>query len=318
MIKRAFGSTGLMVSALGLGCNNFGRRLDLERTRTVVDQAIAAGINFLDTADVYGDRGGSETLLGAILGNRRKDVILATKFGLPMDDEGRLAGGSRRYVLSAVEASLKRLKTEWIDLYYLHRPDPATPIEETLGALDELVRQGKVRFAGCSNLPGPQLADAMEVARTKKRAPFVAAQDEYNLLSREIETGLVPVIERLGLTLVPYFPMASGLLTGKYRRGQPMPIGSRLSDPRLSARFANEQNLEVVERLKAFCAERGRTMLELAFGWLLARPYVASVIAGATAPEQVRQNADALGQLTADEIAALDRITARPAASQAR
>ena len=310
MIKRAFGSTGLMVSALGLGCNNFGRRLDLERTRTVVDQAIAAGINFLDTADVYGDRGGSETLLGAILGNRRKDVILATKFGLPMDDEGRLAGGSRRYVLSAVEASLKRLKTEWIDLYYLHRPDPATPIEETLGALDELVRQGKVRFAGCSNLPGPQLADAMEVARTKKRAPFVAAQDEYNLLSREIETGLVPVIERLGLALVPYFPLASGLLTGKYRKGQPMPTGTRLSDPRFSARFANERNFEVVERLAAFCAERGRTMLELAFGWLLARPYVASVIAGATAPEQVRQNAGALGwQLTADEIAAVDWIT---------
>ena len=272
--------------------------------------ADAAAAGFFDTADVYGDRGGSETLLGAILGNRRKDVILATKFGLPMDDEGRLAGGSRRYVLSAVEASLKRLKTEWIDLYYLHRPDPATPIEETLGALDELVRQGKVRFAGCSNLPGPQLADAMEVARTKKRAPFVAAQNEYNLLSREIETGLVPVIERLELALIPYFPLASGLLTGKYRKGQPMPTGARLSDPRLSARFANEQNLEVVERLAAFCAERGRTMLELAFGWLLARPYVASVIAGATAPEQVRQNAGALGwQLTADEIAAVDWIT---------
>ena len=312
MIKRPFGSTGLMVSALGLGCNNFGRRLDLERTRTVVDSAIEAGINFLDTADVYGDRGGSETLLGAILGNRCKDVILATKFGLPMDDAGRLAGGSRRYVLSALEASLKRLKTEWIDIYYLHRPDSATPIEETLGALDELVRQGKVRFAGCSNLPGPQLADAMEIARTKKLAPLVAAQDEYNLLSRQIETSLVPVIERMGLALVPYFPLASGLLTGKYRKGQPMPAGTRLSDPRLSARFANEQNLEVVERLAAFCAERGRTMLELAFGWLLARPYVASVIAGATAPEQVRRNADALGwQLTADEIAAVDRITAR-------
>jgi aryl-alcohol dehydrogenase-like predicted oxidoreductase len=312
MIKRAFGSTGLMVSALGLGCNNFGRRLDLEKTRAVVDSAIAAGINFFDTADVYGDRGGSETLLGVTLGNRRKDVILATKFGLPMDDEGRLAGGSRRYVSSAVEASLKRLKTEWIDIYYLHRPDPATPIEETLGALDELVRQGKVRFAGCSNLPGPQLADAMEVARAKKLAPFVAAQDEYNLLSREIETSLVPVIERSGLALVPYFPLASGLLTGKYRKGLPMPTGTRLSDPRFSVRFANEQNFDVVERLVTFCAERGRTMLELAFGWLLARPYVASVIAGATAPEQMRQNADALGwQLTADEIAAVDRITAR-------
>jgi aryl-alcohol dehydrogenase-like predicted oxidoreductase len=217
MIKRSFGSTGLMVSALGLGCNNFGGRLDLGKTRTVVDSAIEAGINFFDTADVYGDRGGSETLLGVTLGNRRKDLILATKFGLPMDDEGYLAGGSRRYVLSAVEGSLKRLKTEWIDIYYLHRPDPATPIEETLGALDELVRQGKIRFAGCSNLPAPQLADAMEVARTKKIALFVAAQDEYNLLTRGIETSLVPVIERFGLALVPYFPLASGLLTGRYR-----------------------------------------------------------------------------------------------------
>jgi aryl-alcohol dehydrogenase-like predicted oxidoreductase len=312
MIKRSFGRTGLMVSALGLGCNNFGRQLDLAKTRSVVDSAIEAGINFFDTADVYGNRGGSETLLGATLGSRRKDVILATKFGLPMDDEGRLAGGSRGYILSAVEASLKRLKTEWIDVYYLHRPEPATPVEETLGALDELVRQGKVRFAGCSNLPGPQLAVAMELARTKKLAAFVAAQDEYNLLSREIETGLAPVIEQLGLALVPYFPLASGLLTGKYRKGRPMPTGTRLSDPRFSARFANEQNIEVVERLAAFCAERGRTVLELAFGWLFAHPYVASVIAGATASEQVRQNADALGwQLTADEIAAVDRIIAR-------
>jgi aryl-alcohol dehydrogenase-like predicted oxidoreductase len=178
----------------------------------VIDSAIEAGINFFDTADVYGDRGGSETLLGATLGTRRKDVILATKFGLPMDDEGRLAGGSRRYVWSAMEASLKRLKTEWIDIYYFHRPDPATPIDETLAALDELARQGKARFAGCSNLAGPQLADATEVARTKKLAPFVAAQDEYNLLSREIETSLVPVIERLGLALVPYFPVGERIV----------------------------------------------------------------------------------------------------------
>jgi aryl-alcohol dehydrogenase-like predicted oxidoreductase len=312
MIKRALGSTGLAVSALGLGCNNFGMRLDLDKTRAVVEAATEVGINFIDTADVYGDRGGSERLLGTALGTRRKDFILATKFGLPMDPGGRLQGGSRSYVLSAVEASLKRLKTEWIDIYYLHRPDPATPIEETLGALDELVRQGKVRYAGCSNLPGPEVADAMNLARTKKLAGFVAVQDEYNLLSREIETSLVPVIERFGLALVPYFPLASGLLTGKYRKGQPMPTGTRLSDPRFSARFANEQNLEMVERLAAFCAQRGRTTLDLAFGWLLARPYVASVIAGATTPEQVRQNAGALRwQLTADEIAAVELITAR-------
>ena len=312
MIKRAFGSTGLQVSALGLGCNNFGGRIDLETTRRVVDAAIAVGINFIDTADAYGNRGGSETLLGETLGSRRKDLILATKFGLPMDETGRLKGGSRAYVMTAVEASLKRLKTDWIDVYYLHRPDPATPIEETLRALDDLVRQGKVRFSGCSNLSAPQLADAMEIGLAKKLSPFVAAQDQYNLLSRGIETELVPVIERYRLALVPYFPLASGLLTGKYRKGQPMPPGTRLSDPRLSARFATDENYPIVEELAAFCAERGRTMLELAFGWLLSRRYVASVIAGATSPEQVRQNAGALGwQMTQDEIAAIDRITAK-------
>jgi aryl-alcohol dehydrogenase-like predicted oxidoreductase len=312
MIKRAFGSSGLAVSALGLGCNNFGIRLDLEGTRAVVDAAIDAGINFIDTADAYGNRGGSETLLGATLGNRRKDLILATKFGLPMDHEGRLKGGSRGYVMAAIEASLKRLKTDWIDIYYYHRPDPATPIEETLGALDDLVRQGKIRFAGCSNLPGPQLADATELTRAKGMAPFAAAQDQYNLLSREIEATLVPVIAQYGIALVPYFPLASGLLSGKYRKGRPMPTGTRLSDVRFSARFVNEENFEMIERLAAFCAERGRTLLELAFGWLLARPYVASIIAGATTAQQLRQNAGALSwRPTADEIAALDRITAK-------
>jgi aryl-alcohol dehydrogenase-like predicted oxidoreductase len=312
MIKRAFGSTGLQVSALGLGCNNFGGRIDLETTRRVVDAAIAVGIDFIDTADAYGNRGGSETLLGETLGSRRKDLILATKFGLPMDETGRLQGGSRAYVMTAVEASLKRLKTDWIDVYYLHRPDPATPIEETLRALDDLVRQGKVRFSGCSNLSAPQLANAMEIALAKELAPFVAAQDQYNLLSREIETELVAVIERYRLALVPYFPLASGLLTGKYRKGQAMPPGTRLSDPRLSARFLNDENYSIVEELAAFCAEHGRTMLELAFGWLLSRRYVASIIAGATSPEQVRQNAGAIGwQMTQDEIAAVDRITAK-------
>jgi aryl-alcohol dehydrogenase-like predicted oxidoreductase len=310
MIMRAFGSTGLAVSALGLGCNNFGGRLDFEKTKAVVDAAIEAGVNFIDTADAYGNRGGSETFLGATLGSRRKNLILATKFGL--DHEGRVKGGSRAYVMSAVDASLNQLKTDWIDVYYYHRPDPATPIEETQGALDDLVRQGKIRFPACSNLPGPQLAAAMELARIKKIAPFVAAQDHYNLLSPEIETALVPVIARYGMALVPYFPLARGLLTGKYRKGQPMPAGARLSDPRYAARFVNEESLEVIERLAAFCEERGRTMLELAFGWLLARPYVASVIAGATSPEQLRQNVGALGwQMTADEIAAVDRITER-------
>jgi aryl-alcohol dehydrogenase-like predicted oxidoreductase len=277
----------------------------------VVDAAIAAGITFIDTADVYGNRGGSERLLGETLGTRRKDVVLATKFGLPMDEAGRLKGASRAYVTTAVEQSLKRLKTEWIDLYYLHRPDPATPIEETLRALEDLVRQGKVRFTGCSNLSGPQLADSFEIARAQKLQPFAAAQDEYNLLSRRIEADLLPVIERHGMALVPYFPLASGLLTGKYRKGQPIPSGMRLSEQRFSARFMSEANVAVVEKLAIFCAERGRTMLQLAFGWLLSRSCVASIIAGATSPEQVQQNADALGwQMTAEELAAVDRIAA--------
>ena len=312
MITRPFGSTGLTLSALGLGCNNFGRRLDLEATRRVVDAALAAGITFIDTADVYGDRGGSERLLGETLGSRRKNVVLATKFGLPMDETGGLKGASRAYVMTAVEASLKRLKTDWIDLYYLHRPDPATPIEETLGALDDLVRQGKVRFAGCSNLSGAQLADSIKIARERKHAGFAAAQDEYSILARGIEADLVPVIERHGLALIPYFPLASGLLTGKYRKGRPIPPGTRLAEARSSTRFMNEKNIDVVERLAAFCAERGRTLLELAFGWLLSRRCIASVIAGATSPEQVQQNAGALSwQLTAQEIAAVDRITAQ-------
>jgi aryl-alcohol dehydrogenase-like predicted oxidoreductase len=312
MIKRPFGSTGLALSALGLGCNNFGRRLDFEGTRRVVDAAFAAGITFIDTADVYGNAGGSERLLGETLGSRRKDVVLATKFGLPMDEAGSLKGASRAYVMTAVEASLKRLKTDWIDVYYLHRPDPATPIEETLRALDDLVRQGKVRFTGCSNLSGPQLADSIKIAREQELVAFAAAQDEYSLLSRGIEADLVPVLERHGLALVPYFPLASGMLTGKYRKGQPIPSGTRLSEPRSSSRFMSEKNVATVEQLAAFCAERGRTMLELAFGWLLSRGAIASVIAGATSPEQVCQNAGALGwQLTADEIAAVDRITAQ-------
>jgi aryl-alcohol dehydrogenase-like predicted oxidoreductase len=316
MMKRLFGSTGLQVSALGLGCNNFGGRLDGEKSRIVVEAALAAGITFIDTADVYGNSGGSETLLGSVLGDRRKDIILATKFGLPMDNEGRLKGGSRAYVTSAIEASLKRLRTEWIDIYYFHRPDPVTPIEETLAALDALVRQGKVRFIGCSNFSEPQLTGALAVADAKRLAPFVTTQDEYSVLARDIETALLPAIERRHLALVPYFPLASGLLSGKYRKGKPMPAGTRLAGARFSDRFVNDENFAIVDRLAAFCAERGRSLLELAFAWLLAKPVVATVIAGATSPEQVRANAAGLGwTLSADEIATVDRISARPDAS---
>ncbi len=311
MLRRPFGGTGIEVSALGLGCNNFGIRLDLAQTQRVVDAAIDAGITFFDTADTYGNRGGSETLLGAALGARRKNVILATKFGLPMDDEGRLKGGSRAYVTNAVEASLRRLNTDWIDVYFYHRPDPSTPVEETLRALDDLLRHGKVRFAGCSNQSGTQLADAMEIARTNELTPFAVAQDQYNLLSRQIEAALIPAIQRYGLALIPYFPLASGMLTAKYRKGEPMPTGTRLSNPRYSERFLNGRNFEIVEQLAAFCAARGRSLLQLAFAWLLTKPHVATIIAGASTPEQLRQNADALGwRMTAEEIAAVDKITA--------
>jgi aryl-alcohol dehydrogenase-like predicted oxidoreductase len=317
MMKRPFGGTGIEVSALGLGCNNFGGRLAAEKSKAVVHAALDAGITFIDTADVYGNRGGSETVLGAVLGGHRKEVFLSTKFGIPMDDEGRLKGGSRAYVMRAIEASLRRLRTDWVDVYYVHRPDPETPIEETLAVLDDLKRQGKARFAGCSNFSGPQLAEALEIAGAKRLAPFVAAQDEYSLLSRGIEPELLPAVERHGLALIPYFPLASGLLTGKYRKGQPVPPGTRLAGAnfagaRFADRFLNDDNLEIVERLAAFCSERGRTLLELAFAWLLAKPHVATVIAGATSPEQVRQNAAALGwQLAKDDIAAVVCITAR-------
>jgi aryl-alcohol dehydrogenase-like predicted oxidoreductase len=312
MLLREFGTTALRVSAVGLGCNNFGMRLDRPATANVVHAALDAGITLLDTADIYGNRGASETLLGEALGARRKDIVLVTKFGLPMDDSGRRQGGSRRYVLEAVEASLRRLNTDWIDVYYFHRPDPKTPIEETLRALDELVRAGKVRHIGCSNFSAAQIDAAQEVAQQKGLRPFVAAQDQYSLLAREIERDLLPAVARHRLALLPYFPLASGMLSGKYRLGRPLPAGTRLSHPRYSDRVLNDENLRVVERLEQFCAARGRTLLQLAFAWLLAKPVVASVIAGASTPEQVRQNADATGwQLGADEVAAIDRMTRR-------
>jgi aryl-alcohol dehydrogenase-like predicted oxidoreductase len=310
MKQRRFGTTGLQVSAVGLGCNNFGIRLDRAATAAVVHAALDAGVTLFDTADIYGNRGDSETLLGQALGARRKDIVLVTKFGLPMDDSGRRQGGSRRCVLEAAEASLRRLATDWIDVYYYHRPDPKTPIEETLGALDELVRAGKVRHIGCSNFSSAQIDAAQAAARAKALPAFVTAQDQYSLLARGIERDLLPALERHRLALLPYFPLASGMLSGKYRLGRPVPAGTRLSNPRYSDRVLNDANLRIVERLEQVCAARGRTLLELAFGWLLAKPLVASVIAGASTPDQVRQNAAATGwALTPDEIAEADRIT---------
>jgi aryl-alcohol dehydrogenase-like predicted oxidoreductase len=307
---RNLGRSGLRVSAVGLGCNNFGGRIDLEASRRVVHRALDLGITLFDTADVYGERGGSETCLGEILGPRRKDIVLASKFGMPMDDAEQLKGGSRRYIVSAVEASLKRLRTDWLDLYQLHRADPLTPIEETLRALDDLVRAGKVRYVGCSNLPAWQVTEAVWTARQIGVEGFVSCQDEYSLLVRGAETELMPAMRRYGLGLLPYFPLASGLLTGKYQRNAPMPADARLTKTqRLADRYLTDANWPKVERLADFCAARGHGLLELAFSWLLARDPVASVIAGATKPEQIEQNVAAAGwKLGAEELAAIDAL----------
>ncbi len=305
METRSIGS--LEVSVVGLGCNNFGRRLDAAQTPAVVDAALDAGITFFDTADVYGG-GQSETFIGQALGQRRNAVVIATKFGNPMEGQG--SGASRAYIQKAVEASLRRLGTDYIDLYQLHRPDPHTPIAETLGALNEVVQAGKVREIGCSNFSVEQL----RAAEAAGAARFVSVQNEYSLLKREPEQGVLAECERTGMAFLPYFPLASGLLTGKYRRGQPVPKGSRLAGSPNAANQLNEHNLAIVEALIQFAEARGHTILELAVSWLLARPVVASVIAGATKPEQVRANAGAAAwRLTDAELGEIDRIVGQPA-----
>lgn len=311
MEYRSLGSSGLKVSLVGLGCNNFGMRLGVDETRAVVDKAIECGITLFDTADVYGGRGGSEEQLGEILGPRRKDIVLATKFALPMDDDGKKAGASRRYIVQAVEDSLRRLKTDWIDLYQQHMFDPATPMEETLRALDDLVTQGKVRYIGCSNVPAWQIVEADWIGSTQGRVGFVSCQDEYNLLNREIERELFPVMRRYGPSLLPYFPLASGLLTGKYRAAD-MPEGARLTvNPRFANRdYVNERNWKIVEQLRGFSDERGISMLDVAFGWLAEKDVTASIIAGATSPEQIEANVAAAGWTpTEQEQVTLDELT---------
>ena len=311
MQTRKLGAAGPEVSLVGLGGNNFGGRIDLAASRLVVNKALDLGITLIDTADSYGNRGGSEEVLGTILGPRRKDIVLATKFGLPMDDAGTLKGASRRYIIHAIEASLRRLKTDWIDLYQLHRPDPQTPIEETLRTLDELVKSGKVRSIGCSNLSAAQLEQAQAVAQRHGLASFVCCQDEYSLLERDLEKDRLPVMRKHGLSLLPYFPLASGLLTGKYKNGAALPAGSRLArSPRHADDLLNARNWRIVDALGAFAAKRGHTLLELAMSWLASRPFIASIIAGATRPEQVEQNVAAVGwTLSAAELTEIDRIT---------
>ena len=314
MEQRNLGKSGLRVSVVGLGCNNFGGRIDFDATKKVVHKALDLGITFFDEADTYGDpRGSSETCLGQILGDRRKDIVLATKFARPMDAAGRFQGASRRYVIAEVEASLRRLKTDWIDLYQQHQPDPLTPIEETLRALDDLVRQGKVRYIGCSTLPAWQVVEAQWTAKQLGLHHFISCQEDYSLLARDIERDMLPVMESYGLGLIPFRPLADGLLTGKYKRGMAPPPGSRLATTaRATQRNLTDGNWAVVERLEGFAAELGHTLLELALSWLAHRPGVASVIAGATKPEQVEQNVRAVGwALTREEMQEIDRLTLR-------
>ena len=316
MEYRKLGNSGLMVSVVGLGTNNFGRRLDAgidaEQAEAVVSECLAQGINFFDTADVYGGRGPSEEYLGRALNGRRGDAVVATKFAIPMGDGPMKSGGSRRYIMEAVDASLRRLEMDYIDLYQMHRPDPDTPIEETLRALDDLVTSGKVRYVGVSNYAGWQIAEAQLTARSGGFVPLLSIQSEYNILNRSLEAEVIPAARQFGLGLLPFYPLASGLLTGKYRRGATAEAGrlAKGSDA-ISGYTLSEANFDRVEALERFAQERGHTILELAFSWLASLEYVGSIIAGATRPEQVTANAVASAgwRLTADELAEVDRLT---------
>ena len=303
METRKIGS--LDVTVVGVGCNNFGRRIDAEAAAKVVNAALDAGINFFDTADVYG-AGQSEDYLSRALGQRRSEVLIATKFRSKMEGQGE--GAHPDYIRIAVEASLRRLNTDVIDLYQIHSPDENVPIAETLGALDDLVRAGKLREIGCSNFSAAQIREA-EAAVKAGAARFESVQNYYSMLHREPEAEVLPESERLGLGFLPFFPLEAGLLTGKVRRGQPIPGGTRLSDAGTQSRFVNDERLGVVEKLIAFAEGRGHTLLELAFSWLLAKPVVSSVIAGATKPEQIHANAGAAGwHLTEAELAEVEGI----------
>jgi aryl-alcohol dehydrogenase-like predicted oxidoreductase len=315
MKYRGIGKSGLQVSTIGLGCNNFGMRLDLEGSRAVIHAAIDAGITLFDTADIYGGAGASETMMGQVLGDRRKDIVLATKFGMQMDKAGVKKGGSRRYIMAAVEDSLRRLQTDWIDLYQLHAPDPLTPMEETLRALDDLVTSGKVRYIGCSNVPAWGVADAAWISKTRGFASFISAQDEYSLLVRKLEPELKPAAEHFGIGILPYFPLASGMLTGKFKKGEELSKDTRLGAAKGAGyfdHFMTDEKFDTVAKLTEFAEARGHTVLELAFSWLLAQPVVPSVIAGATKAEQVAANVKAGDWvLTAEELAEIDKIAPR-------
>lgn len=309
MRYRRLGGSGLKVSVVGLGTNNFGRKLDEQASLRVLGAALDCGINFIDTADVYGS-GASEEAVGKALRRRRSDAIIATKFGMSMGEGPYRTGGSRIYIRRAVEDSLRRLQTDYIDLYQMHRYDPDTPLDETLATLDDLVHEGKVRYIGNSNFAGWQIADADWVARTHNWTPFVSAQNRYSLLDRSVEHEVIPACERFGLGMIPWAPLASGMLTGKYRRNQPPPEGSKFSNAAIADRFLTPENFDRVEALERFARERGVSLLQVAFGGLAAQPAVSSIIAGATTPEQVEANVEAgLWEPTAEDLKEINRIT---------
>lgn len=313
MRYRPLGNSGLVVSVAGLGCNNFGRRLNVEATRAVVDAAIGAGITLLDTADIYGGAGRSEEILGEVLEGRRDKVVLATKFGHRDVDMGfgpaAGAKGGRAYIRRAVERSLRRLRTDYIDLFQIHTPDPVTPIAETLSALGELVAEGKVRYLGHSNFAGWQIAEAAAVARELGTNPFISAQNHWSLLERAVEAEVVPASVHYGLGVLPYFPLANGMLTGKIRRGQEPREGTRLHE---RVGYITDEKLDKVEALAQWADQHGRSLLEVGIGTLAALPGCSSVIAGATSPEQVRANAKAVGWIPEpEELAEIDKIVPR-------
>jgi aryl-alcohol dehydrogenase-like predicted oxidoreductase len=313
MKKRRIGRSELEVSVLGLGCNNLGGRLDAEASLRVVNAAVDTGITMFDVADVYprGKTSVSEELLGRALGPRRKQVVVATKFGLPMDASGKRQGARRDYIMRAVEDSLKRLGTDWIDLYQLHAPDHGTPIDETLRALDELIKSGKVRYVGCSNFSAWEMVDSLWIAKELGTSAFVSVQNEYSLVMREADREVIPAAEKHSVGFLPFFPLASGLLSGKYRANAPPPSGSRLAYTKpLAERFLSQPNTAMAAELQAFCDRRGYHMLDLAFSWLLHRDVVSSVIAGASTPEQLAQNLKAIElRLSSDDLAEIDAIT---------
>jgi aryl-alcohol dehydrogenase-like predicted oxidoreductase len=318
MEMRSLGRSGLRVSVVGLGCMNFGMMNDEAQAKAIVDRALELGVNFFDTADVYGNRGTAEEYLGRALGARRRDVIVATKFAGPMSAQHAwMQGGSRRWIMQAVEGSLRRLGTDYIDLYQMHRADAEVPIEETLRALDDLVRQGKVRYVGNSNFAAWQIVDAAWTARAHHLVPFVSAQNRYSVMTRDLEKEVAPAVTAFGLGVLPYFPLESGLLSGKYLPGRDLPADSRLAKwgGFATSAFASPDKLEKVAKLFALCERHDHTLLQLAMGWLASRPWVSSVIAGVTTLEQLEQNvAAAAWRGSAEELAEIDRICPPPEA----